>query len=69
MHTVGPRGHLPATVKSFLNRKFKVVINGITNEGYMQYEGVPQASLLSTTLFTLAFSDIVYTLPVDDFVI
>ena len=78
MHTVGLRGRLPVTIKSFLsNRKFKVMVNGIESGEYIQYEGVPQGSVLSTTLFILAINDIVFTLPrevqcslyVDDFAI
>ena len=39
MHAVGLRGHLPVIIKSFLsNRMFKVMINGITSEEYIQYE-------------------------------
>ena len=62
MHTVGLGGHFPVTIKSFLpNRKFKVLVNGITSEEYIQYEGVPQGSVVSTTLFILSINDIVYT--------
>ena len=64
MHAVGLRGHLPVIIKSFLsNRMFKVMINGITSEEYIQYESVPQGSIFSTTLYILAINDIVYTLP------
>ena len=57
--------------------QFKVMVNGITSEEYIQYEGVPQGSVLSTTLFILAIDNILYTLPrevqcslsVDDFAI
>ena len=48
MHTAGLRGHLPVTSKELLIR---IRVSGITSEEYIQYEGVPQGSLLSTTLY------------------
>ena len=48
MHTVGLRGHLPVTIKSFLfNRKFKVMVNSIASGEYIQHEGAPQVVYLT----------------------
>ena len=78
LHYVGLRGHLPIAVQNFLhNRKFKVNVNGVLSEEHTQHEGVPQGSVLSTTLFILAVNNIVQQLPpgvqcslyVDDFAI
>ena len=78
LHYVGLRGHLPIAIQNFLHhRKFKVNVNGVLSDEHSQYEGVPQGSVLSTTLFILAVNNITQQLPpgvqcslyVDDFAI
>lgn len=78
MHYSGLRGCLPLNIVQFLKeRTFKVKINGVLSKEYTQYEGVPQGSVLSTTLFIMAINDITKQLPtgvqcslyVDDFAI
>ena len=78
LHVAGLRGHLPISIKNFLtNRSFKVSVNGVLSDEYPQFEGVPQGSVLSTTLFILAINDLAKQVPagvqcslyVDDFAI
>ena len=60
----GLEGNLPIFISNFLSpRYFKVDINGYKSEEYIQYEGVPQGSILSTTCFILAIDGIVNDLP------
>ena len=72
------RGNLPMFISNFLSpRNFKVDINGHLSDNFLQHEGVPQGSILSTTCFLLAIDDITKFLPrnvkrslyVDDFAI
>ena len=65
LHCAGLRGFLPLNIKQFLrNRTFKVKVNGVLSEEFSQFEGVPQGSVLSTTLFIMAINDLAKQLPV-----
>ncbi|XP_069985546.1 uncharacterized protein [Penaeus vannamei] len=51
-------------IKAFLSKRaFQVKIASSTSSSFPQFEGVPQDSVLSTTLFLLAVNDIVSVLP------
>ena len=64
LYTSGLRGNLPIFISNFLtNRKFKVMLNGFKSAEFIQYEGVPQGSILSTTCFILAINDLPKHLP------
>ena len=78
LHEVGIRGHLPVFLSNFLsNRTFKVKVGQSLSSDYTQYQGVPQGSVLSCTLFSLAISELANNIPqntnctlyVDDFTI
>lgn len=78
LHNLGIRGHLGIFIKNFLSlRLFKTRICGSHSEEHIQDEGVPQGSVLSCTLFSVAINKILSTLPagvkgslyVDDFMI
>ena len=71
-------GNISAFIQNFLtNRSFKVRINGVLSNKKILQNGIPQGSVLSTTLFLIAINDIMISisLPVqanlyaDDFVI
>jgi len=56
----GLRGRLPLFIKSFMeNRSFKVRLNSTFSDSFSQDTGVPQGSILSTTLFGLKINSIV----------
>jgi hypothetical protein len=74
----GLKGHLPRFIQNFLeDRTFRIRINSTFSDTYKQEAGVPQGSILSTTLFNMKINDIVKCcststecfLYVDDFVI
>ena len=74
----GLAGHLPAFIKNFLTNRIMKIRNGnIISDPYTQWEGVPQGSVLSCSLFTLAINGLTSALPryvenslyVDDFAI
>ena len=78
LYSANFRGHLPMAIKLFLeNRRFKVKVNEEYSEEFIQFEGVPQGNVLSTTLFILAVNRLARQLPsgiqcslyVDDFAI
>ena len=51
-------------IQSFLShRSFRVQVSSSISSSFTQYEGVPQGSVLSTTLFLIAVNGIVSTLP------
>ena len=58
------KGHLPSFIKNFmLDRTFQVRIDNIYSKTFKLENGVPQGSVLSGTLFTLAINNIVKQLP------
>ena len=58
------KGHLPLFIKNFMaDRTFQVRIDNIYSRTFKLENGVPQGSVLSGTLFTLAINDIVKQLP------
>ena len=74
----GLRGQLPTFIQNFLSKRtFQTRVNTIYSNTYELKEGIPQGSVLSSTLFAIAINDIVKTLPqginnslfVDDFAI
>ena len=75
---LGLRGHLPTFISNFLSdRSFRVRVGSVLSEEQEQEEGVPQGSILSTTLFNIKINNIVTavrdgidnSLFVDDFAI
>ena len=78
LYSCGLRGNLPRTVRDFLNnRRVCVRIGTVTSQVYLVFEGLPQGSVLSCTLFTLSVNDLPQIIPhgvksalyVDDFTI
>ena len=74
----GLKGHLPAFIKNFLSeRLIKVKVGNSFSDPFPQYEGVPQGSVLSCSLFAIAINKpptcmpdyIESSLYVDDFAI
>ena len=71
-------GHLPRFIQNFLSNRFmKVKIGDTLSQEFHQYEGVPQGSVISCTLFALAVNNLPTCIPqyvesslyVDDFAI
>ena len=59
LHNLGLRGRLPQFIKNFLtNRSFQVKIGSTKSEQKTQEEGVPQGSIISTTLFNIKINNI-----------
>ncbi|XP_072402517.1 uncharacterized protein [Diabrotica undecimpunctata] len=55
----GLGGNIYYFVQNFLDdRTFKVIVNGKRSSTRIQHNGVPQGSVISTTLFSLAFNDV-----------
>ena len=76
MKKSGLLGHLPIFINNFLkNRTFQVRYNNATSSTFQLVNGIPQGSVLSSTLFLLSINPIVQHLPkkvknnlyVDDF--
>ena len=64
LHSEGLRGNLPIAIKNIIqNRTFKVRVGNTFSSSRIQYEGVPQGGVLSTTLFILAINKIGHNLP------
>ncbi|XP_069156963.1 probable RNA-directed DNA polymerase from transposon BS isoform X1 [Procambarus clarkii] len=64
LHSFGLRGHLPLFLCSFLSRRsFWVRLGAALSASFQQYEGVPQGSVLSTTLFLVALKGLLSSLP------
>ena len=54
LHDFGLRGRLPVFIRSFLeDRTMQVRVGSILSDFYDQEQGVPQGSILSTTLFNI----------------
>ena len=75
---MGLRGNLPILLVFFLtDRTFQIHLGTILSDVFHQEEGVPQGTILSTTLFNVKINDIAKqvdpgvecSLYVDDFVI
>ena len=60
LHAFGLRGNLPIFLKNFINdRTFSVKLPcNVTSDIFVQENGVPQGSVLSPTLFSVAINDI-----------
>ena len=78
LHDCGLKGRLPSFIQSFLeDRTIQVQIRSTLSDLYDQEQGVPQGSILSTTLFNIKINNIVKCLDdktdcslyVDDFCI
>ena len=60
LHDLGLKGRLPLFIKSFLeDRTMQVRIGSTLSDLYDQEQGVPQGSILSTTLFNIKINNIV----------
>ena len=54
MQQIGLKGRLPSYVGEFLShKKFRVRVDGVYSNGYLQEKGVPEGCVLSVTLFTM----------------
>ena len=78
LHELGLKGRLPVFIKSFLaDRRMQVRVGSSLSDQFEQAQGVPQGSILSTTLFYIKINNIVNCLDpktegslyVDDFCI
>jgi len=66
MYESGINGHMAKYIENFLReRTFYTRINNAVSDTVIQEEGVPQGSVLSCSLFTLAINSIAECLPVD----
>ena len=64
LHNIGLRGHLPMFIQNFLaNRQICVKVGSVTSNPVEASEGVPQGSVLSCTLFSLAIDSVLEALP------
>ena len=60
LHDLGLRGRLPVFIRSFLeDRTMQVRVGSTISDFYDQEQGVPQGSILSTTLFNIKINNIV----------
>ena len=78
LHSAGIHGHLPKFLENFLsNRTFQVRIANTLSDIHTLQMGIPQGSVLSSTLFAIAINGVTSCLPtrvshslyVDDFAI
>ena len=78
LHELGLKGRLPVFIKGFLaDRRMQVRVGSTLSDQFEQAQGVPQGSILSTTLFNIKINNIVNCLDpktegslyVDDFCI
>jgi ribonuclease HI len=64
LHQFGLRGHLPLFIQQFLTtRVFQVRLGTTLSSLYPQDLGVPQGSVLSVTLFSVAINSVVRCIP------
>ena len=64
IHQTGMRGNVPRIIQNFLsNRTFKTKIRDTTSNIHNLEQGVPQGSVLSCTLFSLAINGILESVP------
>ena len=64
LHDNNLRGHLPIYIRNFLtDRKFQTIIGSARSEDHTQEQGVPQGSVISCTLFSLAINGILSVVP------
>ena len=60
LHDLGLKGRLPMFIQSFLeDRTMQVPVGSTLSDLYDQEQGVPQGSILSTTLFNIKINNIV----------
>ena len=60
LHELGLKGRLPVFIKSFLaDRRMQVRVGSTLSDQFEQAQGVPQGSILSTTLFNIKINNIV----------
>ena len=60
LHDSGLKGRLPSFIQSFLeDRTIQVRVGSTLSDLYDQEQGVPQGSILSTTLFNIKINNIV----------
>ena len=60
LHDLGLKGRLPLFIQSFLeDRTMQVRVGSTLSDLYYQEQGVPQGSILSTTLFNIKINNIV----------
>ena len=60
LHDMGLKGRLPTFIQSFLeDRTIQARIRSTLSDLYDQEQGVPQGSILSTTLFNIKINNIV----------
>ena len=60
LHDLGLRGRLPVFIRGFLeDRTMQVRVGSTLSDFYDQEQGVPQGSILSTTLFNIKINNIV----------
>ena len=66
LYDINLKGELPMFIQNFLmDRTFQTKIENVLSDTYEIKEGIPQGSVLSSTLFALAINNIVKTLPKD----
>ena len=64
LHSMDLRGNLPKYIRNFLAcRNFKTLISTKYSSAHIQEQGVPQGSVISCTLFSLAINGILASIP------
>lgn len=64
LSSLGLHGNMAVFIQSFLShRSFRVQVSSSVSSSFTQFEGVPQGSVLSTTLFLIAVNGILSSLP------
>lgn len=59
LHDIKLDGNVYCFLENFLtDRSFKVLVNSKSSDSFVTHNGIPQGSVLSTTLFILAINDI-----------